>query len=110
MMTTIGQRNRQITIQQPVTTKVNGVSTTTWVTFKAGIWASIKTMRAYERANANAVWPGADVKIITPYLIGITGAMRIVDDAGVIYTIKGQPNDIDRRHREIELICQSGTA
>jgi SPP1 family predicted phage head-tail adaptor len=65
-------------------------------------------MKSFERANANAVWPGADVKITIRYLAGLRGNMRIVDDAGVIYAILGQPNDIERRHQWVELTCQSG--
>jgi SPP1 family predicted phage head-tail adaptor len=91
-----------------VTTSTNGVSTTVWATFRANVWASIKTMKSFERANANAVWPGADVKITIRYLAGLRGNMRIVDDAGVIYAILGQPNDIERRHQWVELTCQSG--
>jgi SPP1 family predicted phage head-tail adaptor len=108
MVVRIGELNQLITIQQPAPTKTDGVTTTSWITFKANVWASIKTMRAYERANANAVWPGADVKIVIRYLTGITGNMRIVDDAGVIYAILGQPNDVDRKHQWLELTCQSG--
>lgn len=107
-MVRIGELNQSVTIEQPVTTKASGVATTTWVTFKSGVWASIHTMKSYERANANAVWPGADVRITIRYLNGVKGNMRIVDDAGTIYAILGQPNDIDRRHRWLEITAQSG--
>ena len=65
-------------------------------------------MRAYNLAAGQAVYPGADVIIRIRYRPGITSRMRIVDETGVIYSIIGQPNDVDRRHRIIEMHCQSG--
>lgn len=95
-----------VTIQVPETVKVNGVSTTTWRTYAANVKASIKTMRTFERANAQSVWPGAEVKIRFSFLPGVKGNMRVLDAEGTIYTIIGAPNDVDMMHREIELICK----
>jgi SPP1 family predicted phage head-tail adaptor len=103
-----GDLNTRGTIQQPVAVKVDGVTTTSWITFKTGVWASIKNMKSYDRANANAVYPGADVRITIRYLAGVKGNMRFVDDSGAIYAILGQPNDVDRKHQWLELTCQSG--
>jgi SPP1 family predicted phage head-tail adaptor len=108
MALSAGDLTDRITIQQPVTIKTAGVSTTTWNTFKSGIWASIKTLKSYERASAQATWPGADYKVTIRYLRGLTGNMRLIDDRGMVYTILGQPNDVDRRHEVIEMMVQSG--
>lgn len=104
-----GERRHTITIQTPTTTTTKGVSTTTWATFKAGVPASIETLRSWERANVNTIWPGADVMIKINYITGVTGNMRITDEDGNLYTIMGKPNDIDGRHREIEMTCQTGS-
>lgn len=102
-----GARRHKCTIQTPTVTKTNGLTTTTWATHKT-VMASIEQLSSYEKENAQASWPGADYKICFPYISGVTGNMRVVDEAGLIYAILGQPNDIDLRHRDIELTCQSG--
>ena len=102
-----GSLRHRIVIQTPTTTKTEGVSTTTWATF-ATVDASIEQLKGFDRANAQATWPGADFTIGIRYISGVTGNMRIVDENGIIYSILGRPNDIDGRHREIEMTCQSG--
>jgi len=102
-----GELNHRITIQMPKTVKVNGVSATTWITFKT-VSASIKQLRGFNLANANAVWPGAEFTIGFHYLYGVKANMRVIDESGMIYSILGPPNDVDGKHREIELTCQSG--
>ena len=102
-----GDLSRRITIQQPASVKTNGLISTSWLTFRT-VQAFIKQLKGYERANAQAVWPGADFSITIRYIRGITGNMRIVDDRGMIYSILGQPNDLAGMHVEIELTCQSG--
>jgi SPP1 family predicted phage head-tail adaptor len=96
-----------VTIQIPTTTKTNGVSTTTWATFATPM-ASIEMLRGFDRANAQATWPGANFTIGIRYIPGVTGNMRIVDENGMIYSILGQPEDIDGRHREIYMTCEAG--
>jgi SPP1 family predicted phage head-tail adaptor len=103
-----GTLRHKCTIQTPTTTKTNGASTTTWATFKSGVMASIEQLKGFNRANAQAVWPGADYAINMRYIPGVLGNMRIVDENGMIYSILGQPNDVDGRHREIILTCESG--
>jgi SPP1 family predicted phage head-tail adaptor len=102
-----GDLRRRITIQRPVITKASGLSSTSWVTHKV-VSASIKQMKSYDRANAQASWPGADYTISIRYLPGVTANMRIVDEAGTIYSILGKPDNVDMRYREIRMTCQSG--
>lgn len=104
-----GKLRHRVTIQTPTNVKTNGMVTVSWATF-ATVWASIEAMKPFDRANAQAVYPGADVTIGMHYLPGIKATMRVVDENGVIYSILGQPNDIDGRHREMVLTCQTGVA
>lgn len=103
-----GALRHLITIQTPTTTKTDGVSVTTWGTYAANVPAEIIQLKGYDRANANAVWPGADYQITIRYLSGVTGNMRIVDESGTIYSILGRPDDVEVRHREINMMCQAG--
>jgi SPP1 family predicted phage head-tail adaptor len=107
-----GALRHKITIQSPTITKTSGVSTTTWAaafptTFPT-VDASIEMLKGFDKANAQASWPGADFTIGIRYIPGVTTIMRIVDEAGMIYSILGQPEDVDKRHREIVLTCESG--
>jgi SPP1 family predicted phage head-tail adaptor len=104
-----GALRHKITIQQPTITKSQGVSSTTWSTFKAGVQASIEMLKGADKANAQATWPGADFAIGIRYIPGVNTTMRIVDEAGTIYSILGQPEDVELRHREIVMTCQSGS-
>lgn len=79
--------------------------TVTWVLFKP-MWASIANMRSYEKQSSDAAWPGSDSRIGIKYVSGVLPTMRVVYD-DKIYSILGI-NDIGERHRDIELICQSG--
>lgn len=102
-----GRLRHTITIQQPVTAKVNGVTSTTWEDFRTER-AAIETMKSFDKQAAQATMPGADVKITMRYVAGVTANMRAVDEAGTIYSILGRPNDVDGRQREMILTCQSG--
>ena len=103
-----GNLRHLITIQAPTVTKNSGVQETTWTNFATGVRASIEQLRPYDKAAVAAVWPGADYTIGIRYLPGITGNMRVIDENGTIYSILGQPNDIEGRHREMQLTCESG--
>lgn len=103
-----GEKRHLITIQSKTTTTTAGLPTTAWGTFKAGVPAGILQLNSREQASAQAVWPGADVRITIGYVAGTTADMRVVDEAGTVYTILGRPNDIEGRHREIELTCKAG--
>jgi SPP1 family predicted phage head-tail adaptor len=81
-------------------------STETWSTF-ATVNASIEQIKGYDKAAIAATLPGADYTISIRYLTGVTANMRI-KHGDTIYTILGQPNDIDGRNREIILTCQRG--
>jgi SPP1 family predicted phage head-tail adaptor len=102
-----GSLRHLVTIQQPTITKSQGVSSTEWSTF-ATVKASIEMLRGNDRANAQAIWPGADFTIGIRYIPGVNTTMRIVDEAGMIYSILGQPEDVDKRHRELVITAQSG--
>lgn len=91
----------------PVITKSAGVASTTWETFRQA-WASINELKSYDRANAQAAWPGADYRITVRYIPNLRANMRIVDANGTIYSIIGKPDDVRLRRREINIMCQSG--
>ena len=101
-----GKLRHRVRIERPYEAKVDGVQTTTWALF-AETWASIEMMKPYDRANAQAIFPGADVTIGMRYRSGVTGEMRVVHD-DTIYAILGPPNDIEGRNREMILTCQTG--
>lgn len=103
-----GALRHLVTIQKPVTVKSGGSATTEWEDFATNVRASIEQMKAFDKAQLNTIWPGADYTIGMRWRPGITGDMRIVGPDGAIYAILGQPNDIDGRHRELVLTCQSG--
>ena len=103
-----GSLRHLVTIQSPTVTKEDGAAETTWSDFATGVRASIEQLRPYDKAAVAATWPGADYTIILRYIPGLTGNMRAVDENGMIYSILGQPNDIEGRHREMQLTCESG--
>lgn len=103
-----GALSHTVTIQTPVKTKSAGSVVTTWADFATDVRASIEQMKAYDKAALAAVWPGADYTINMRYIQGVTGNMRVVGSDGMIYSILGQPNDVDGRHRELILTCESG--
>lgn len=95
-----------IRIEQPVKVRTaTGGTTITWELFKS-MWAGIETLRSFEKQSADAVWPGADSRISIWYIAGLLPTMR-VNYKGKIYSILGI-NDIEERHRDVELMCQSG--
>lgn len=101
-----GTKRCFITIETPVQVKQpNGSMVTTWVQFDK-LWASIETLKAYEKTAAAATWPGADQKISFRYVDGVLPTMRI-NFNNVIYSILGI-NNVDMRNRELILTCQSG--
>lgn len=102
-----GMLSHMVIIQYPSTVKAQGVATTTWINF-ATVAASIYQLKGYDKANAQASWPGADYIIGIRYIPGVTSKMRCVDENGVIYSIVGSPNDKGNSHVNIELTCQSG--
>ena len=102
----IGALRHKVLIQSPIHTKsLSGSMVTTWEDW-ASLWAGIENFRAYAKQAANAAWPGADSKITIHYVKGLLPTMRIVYE-DKIYSILGI-NDLEERHREMELTCQSG--
>ena len=102
-----GSMRHRVMIQQPVTTVDSfGAATTTWEVLRYA-YASIEQMKSYDKSVAAATWPGADTTITLRYVPGVTGNMRIVHEEKV-YSILGQPNNIDGRNREIICTCESG--
>lgn len=103
-----GARRHLIRVERPVKVKTaTGGTTITWELFKQ-MWASIKTLRSFEKQSANASWPGSDSKISIWYVSGILPTMRI-NHKGKIYSILGI-NNIEERNRDLEFICQSGVS
>lgn len=104
-----GSLRHKVRIQLPVTAKDRfGATTTTWTDYRTNVMASIEQMKAYDKAAVAATWPGADVTITLRYIAGLVANMRVVGPDGTIYSILGAPNDVDGRHREMILTCQSG--
>jgi len=102
-----GKKRHLIRIEQPVSVKdtSNGSVTVTWQLFK-NMWASIETMRSYEKQASQASWPGADVRIGIDYVEGLLPTFRAKKGI-VIYSILNIQN-VDEMNRDIYLICQSG--
>ena len=95
-----------IKLQLPVRSKtLTGSVNTEWVLFKE-MWAEVTSLKGYEKQSANAAWPGSDSKISFNYISGILPTMRVLY-ADRIYSILAI-NDLEERHRDISLICQSG--
>jgi SPP1 family predicted phage head-tail adaptor len=102
----VGTRRRFITIEMPVEVKqANASVKTTWAVFKK-VWASIETLKSFERTAVSATWPMADCKIGMRYIEGLSNTMRIVYN-DQIYAIYGIDN-VDMRNRELFLTCQTG--
>lgn len=100
------KRRSLVQIEAPVQVKDKYQAvTTSWQLF-AEVWASIETLRAYEKVAVAASWPGASHKVTIRYIEGILPTMRI-NFNNQIYSILGI-NDVDMRHRDIELTCESG--
>jgi len=103
----IGQLRHNIRIEVPVITKDKfGAPVTTWNLYSS-VWASIESLKGYDKAAAAANYPGADATIVIRYLAGVLPTMRIVY-GNQIYSILGIPNNVDLRNRSIELTCQTG--
>lgn len=103
-----GALRHKIMFQSPPHGKdAYGIPATEWTDFREA-WASIETMKSFDKAQANAVFPGADCTIATRYIPGVTSSMRIVGPDGTIYSIFGTPNNVDGRNREMILTCQAG--
>lgn len=103
-----GSLRHRVTIQTPVTVKDQfGATTTTWTNYRT-VFASIEQMKAYDKAAVATTWPGADITITLRYIAGLAANMRVLGPDGTIYSILGAPNDVDGRHREHILTCQSG--
>lgn len=102
-----GSRRRFITIEKPLDVKqANASVKTTWTVFKQ-LWASIETLKSFERTAVAATWPTADCKIGMRYIDGVENTMRIVY-GDKIYSIFGIDN-VDMRNRELFLTCQTGS-
>lgn len=98
---------KQINIEVPVEVKsVTGAVTKTWQSYRSKVWASIETLRGYERQTAVATWPSADVKIEIRYIAGLLPTMRIVYD-NKVYSILGI-NNVEERNREMIITTQTG--
>jgi len=97
----------KVLIEAPVSVKQpNGSVKVEWQPY-ASVWANIEALRAFEKAQANAVWPGAEYKITLRFLSGLLPTMR-VNYNGMIYSILGQPNNVEMRNRWIEITAQAG--
>lgn len=104
-----GALRHKIRIQVAATVKDKfGATVTTWTDYRTDVMAEISQMKAYDKAAVAATWPGADVTITLRYIAGLVANMRVVGPDGTIYSILGSPNDVDGRHREHVLTCQSG--
>jgi head-tail adaptor len=103
----IGERRQKVTIQVPVQTKDKfSAVTVVWNTF-AVMWVAIETLKGFDKSNAAANYPGADVKITMKYFPGVLPTMRIVY-LNQIYSILGQPENVDMRNRDLIFTCQTG--
>lgn len=103
-----GSRRHRVRIEKPTSARSStGAVTITWSEFDT-LWASIETLKTYERQSAESSWPGADVKIGIKYVAGLLPTMRIVY-SGKIYSILGI-NDIEERHRDVDIICKTGVS
>ena len=101
-----GKLRHKVTIERKIETKsTTGAVAVTWETFTP-IWASIETLKAYEKAASAGTWPKADVKVCCRYKAGVLPTMRVVY-RGIVYSILGI-NNIEERNRELELICETG--
>ena len=103
-----GRLRNKITIEQPlqVKNKLGGFDVS-WIPFLEKVPAEIVMLKGNEKLSANASWPTADVKITIRYTKGILPTMRIVHK-DMIYSILGQPNNVEMRNKFIELTTQSG--
>lgn len=73
-----GTNRSLVRIEKPTKVKsATGAMTTTWSLF-ANMWASIETMRGFEKQSANAAWPGSDTRIGIDYIAGLLPTMRVV--------------------------------
>ena len=103
-----GSRRCFITVQAATQVKqANGSMLATWSTF-IQVWASIETLKAYEKAAVVSSWPGADQKISFRYVAGILPTMRILFN-NKIYSILGI-NNVDERNRDLVLTCKTGVS
>jgi SPP1 family predicted phage head-tail adaptor len=103
-----GSRRCFITIETPTKTKqANSSTLVTWSTFTQ-LWASIETLKAYEKAAVNAEWPGAESKISFRYIEGVLPTMRI-KFGDKIYSILGI-NNVNMRNRDLILTCKTGVS
>lgn len=104
----IGRRRNLVTIETPVQTKqTNGSVKTTWEEFRK-VWASIETLKAYEKTASATTWPGSDQKISLRYIDGVLPTMRVVYN-NVAYAILGI-NNVDMRNRDLILTTKAGVA
>lgn len=103
-----GALRHKIRIQVATTAKDQyGAFVTTWTDYRT-VFAKIEQLKAYDKAAIAATFPAADYTITIRYCAGVTGGMRVVGPDGVIYSILGQPNNVEGRNREMILTCQSG--
>jgi len=101
-----GTLRHKVRIEVPVVIKAaSGSPTTSWQLWRE-VFANIETLKGYERQAVNASWPGVDGRITIRYVAGLLPTMRIVHD-DKIYSIIWI-NDIDERHREVEIMTQQG--
>lgn len=105
-MSKFGKRRHKIRIEVPVKVKsTTGAENVTWNLYRE-VYASIETLRGYERQVSLASWPTADVKMDMNFIAGILLTMRVVFE-NKIYSILNV-NDLDERHRDIVLTTQQG--
>lgn len=103
-----GKRRCYIKIEKPAQVKQpNGSMLTTWTEF-ISLWASIETLKAYEKEALAASWPEASQKVTFRYVDGILPTMRIVFN-NMIYSVLGI-NNVDMRNRDLIITTKSGVS
>jgi len=76
----------------------------------AVVKASIRTLRGRELFAAQQIFATAEVEIRTRYIRGVTEGMRIKHEDGETaeYFNILNVDDVDRRHRELVMLCETG--
>lgn len=72
--------------------------------------ASIRTLGGREIERAQQIFATAEVEIRTRYISGVNAGMRVKHDDGSVVTYYNVLNvdDVERRHVELVLLCESG--
>lgn len=96
-----GELNKRVWLQNPVT---NAAGEATWQNSLGNkVWANIQPLTGREIFQAQQVYPEADTLITIRYRLNVTTAMRVLYGTRT-YDIK-DVNDVEERHRRIDLTC-----